>query len=188
MARPSKPVRVINAEKKSHRTKAEIAVREAGEAALLTGEKIRERQQTKENGIAHREFLRVKKLLESIGKNDAIYEPVINRYCLLQAECTGLEEKMTDMEECAKALRQIVEKWAAEGGLDENAVCRMMRYINKIYSTVNTCDAHLQQKRSMLLAIEKECAMTIAAALRTVPKKEAHQAEDPLLKLLKRSG
>lgn len=188
MARPSKPIRVINTEKKSHRTKAEKAAREAGEAALLTGKKMSERPQTRENEIAHKEFLRVKKMLDAIEKNDAIYEPIINRYCMLQAECIELEKQMDDMEKGAEALHQIIARWEERGELEVDEVCEMMKQINKIYKAINTCDAHLQQKRAMLLTIEKESAMTIAAALRTVPKNASKQEEDPLLKLLKRSG
>ena len=31
-------------------------------------------------------------MLSNIGKNDAIYEPIINRYCLIQAECIQIDE------------------------------------------------------------------------------------------------
>ena len=80
MPTPPKPFSVLKSEKKSHRTKKELKLREEGEAALATGVAIRERPEVKKNPIAHKEFLRVNKLLKNIGKNDAIYEPVINRY------------------------------------------------------------------------------------------------------------
>lgn len=93
MARPSKPAAVIEYEKKSHRTKAELAKRKEEERKLLTGQEIKERKEVKGNKDAHREFLRLRKLLRSIGKDDALYEPVINRYAMLQAECRDFEEK-----------------------------------------------------------------------------------------------
>ena len=49
---------------------------------------------------------------------------------------------------------------------------------------MNVCDKQIQAKRKMLLEIEKENVMTIAAAVRTVPKKEEKE-EDPVMKLLK---
>ena len=37
----------------------------------------------------------------------------------------------------------------------------------------------------MLLDIEKENIMTIASALRSIPKKDSDKVEDPLLKVLR---
>ena len=75
--RPSKPVAVIRAEGKSHRTKAELNAREKGEAAFATGIPIKEKEETKKNVVAHKEFLRVTKLLNKIEKCDALYENII---------------------------------------------------------------------------------------------------------------
>ena len=44
--RPSKPVAVIRKEGKSHRTKAEMNAREKCEAALATGNPIKEKEET----------------------------------------------------------------------------------------------------------------------------------------------
>ena len=44
MARPSKPAAVIEYEKKSHRTKAELAKRKEEERKLLTGQVIKARK------------------------------------------------------------------------------------------------------------------------------------------------
>ena len=71
--RPSKPVAVIRKEGKSHRTKAELNAREKGEAAFATGIPIKEKEETKKNVVAHKEFLRVTKLLNKIEKCDALY-------------------------------------------------------------------------------------------------------------------
>lgn len=93
MPTPTKPANVIRLEKKSHRTKKELASRENAEKALLTGEKLKERKEVKSDPVAHKEFLRIKKLLEKIEKNDDLYSSVINRYCQLYAECKDFEEK-----------------------------------------------------------------------------------------------
>ena len=76
MARPAKPAAVIEYEKKSHRTKAEIEKRRKEEGKLLTGQGMKERKEVKEDKDAHREFLRIRKLLRGIGKDDALYEQV----------------------------------------------------------------------------------------------------------------
>lgn len=68
-----------------------------GEAAFATGIPIKEKEETKKNVVAHKEFLRVTKLLNKIEKCDALYENIINRYCLLYAECRDFEEKAREI-------------------------------------------------------------------------------------------
>ena len=57
--------------------------------------------------------------------------------------------------------------------------------IAKIMSSMNAIDKQIQSKRKMLLDIEKENVMTIASALRCIPKKEDKEANNPLLKVLR---
>ena len=73
MARPPKPFTVLKSEGKSHRTKSEMKMREEGEKKLLTGQKLREHQDVKENEVAHKEFLRIKKLLEKIDPGQDLH-------------------------------------------------------------------------------------------------------------------
>lgn len=178
MSRPSKPFKVITNEKKSHRTKAELKIREEGEKALSTDTKIKERIEVKANKVAHKEFKRIEKLLENIDKNDAIYEAVINRYCLLQAECLDFEEKRekfyNDMSNLEDEYKQ-----------DEMSLSEYYNLINDIQKNIVNLDKQIQAKRKMLLDIEKENVMTIASALRCIPKKEDKDAENPLLKVLR---
>ena len=63
MARPSKPASVIRLEGKSHRTKKELRTRKQAEESLLSGVKLKEMEEVKNNPRAHQEFLRMKKLL-----------------------------------------------------------------------------------------------------------------------------
>lgn len=95
MPTASKSADIIRMEGKSHRTKKELRQREQAEKALLTGIPLKERQEVKDNEIAHKEFLRLKKLLEKINKFDDMYGAVINRYCILYAETKEFEEKET---------------------------------------------------------------------------------------------
>lgn len=83
MSRPSKTTAVLGEEKRSHRTKAELRQRAAAENALITGKKMRERPEVKDNEKAHKEWQRIRGLLEAAGKNEALYEATINRYCML---------------------------------------------------------------------------------------------------------
>ncbi|MCP8969714.1 hypothetical protein [Ectobacillus ponti] len=173
MPTPKKPFSVLSAEKKSHKTKAELKTRESGEKALATGAALKERPEVRDNPRAHAEFERLSNLLEKIGKNDAIYEGVINRYCLLQAECHGFEEMRDRMSNELEALEQ------AEGMSAKDYFSLKI----DIQKQIIALDKQIQTKRKMLLDIEKENIMTIAAALRSIPKPE-EKASNKLLEVL----
>lgn len=162
--RPSKPFTVLSSEKKSHRTKAELVQRKNEEQALLTGQKLKESKEVKENPVAHKEFRRVVKLLESIQKNDAIYEQSINRYCLIVAECAEISEK--------KAKLQDEEKMLEEHKGEFEDIKQYFELLIAFQKNELALDKQLQSKRNMLLSLEKENAMTIASALRSIPKKQ----------------
>ena len=175
MPTQTKPVNVIRMEGKSHRTKRELKSRENAEKRLLTGEKLKERKEVKNDPVAHKEFLRIKKLLEKVEKNDDLYSSVINRYCQLYAECKDFEEKreaiykqLLDLQENYQEEMTIKEYYNLELGMQKNLI---------------SLDKQVQTKRKMLLDIEKENIMTIASALRSVPKK-VEKKDNPLLAAL----
>ena len=184
MPTPAKPYTVIKNEKKSHRTKAEMSARKQGEESLMTSETLKERKEVKENKIAHKEFLRIEKLLKNIEKNDAIYEAVINRYCMLQAECKEVEERRSTYEEMLLEIRAAIPELSKE---DKNKyvfeLAEISKSLARISAQIAGCDKILGTKRKMLLDIEKENVMTIAAALRSIPKKTTTE-KNPLLKAL----
>ena len=179
MSRPPKPYLVLQAEGKSNRTKAELKQRKEAEESLLTGVALKERQEVKDNPIAHKEFLRLNKLLKKIEKNDDIYGPVINRYCLLLAECVDFENKREKVYEQASKLEKMLDKQDLEFDQYRDTI----KEITKIYNTTISLDKQIQSKRRMLFDIEKENIMTISAALRSIPK-EVNKEENPLLKAL----
>lgn len=172
MPTPPKPFTVLKAEKKSHRTKKELKIREQGEKALATGTAIKERKEVKENQVAHKEFLRINKLLKNIEKNDAIYEAVINRYCMLQAECHDFERKREQIYKLIERLEESFYSMVDE--LDGKEKAKELRAFSgnmaELSTTLISIDRQLQSKRKMLLDIEKENIMTVAAALRSIPK------------------
>ncbi len=174
MPTPPKPFSVLTSEKKSHRTKAELKQRKQGEEALSTGASIRERSEVKNNPVAHKEFRRINGLLERIQKNDAIYEAIINRYCMMTAECTDLQNKR----ECCYAVAMDLQKCFFEeiDNTPAEARAKLIRSYTRAHAdmldSLIRCDMQIQSKRKMLLDIEKENIMTIAAALRSIPKKE----------------
>ena len=191
MPTPTKPFKVLTSEKKSHRTKAALKMREEGEKSLSTDIELKERKEVRQNKVAHKEFKRVQKILKNIDKNDAIYEAVINRYCLLQAECFDLEERREECYNLISKLREEEKELIAELKDREN-IDELIDYkleyaksLAKMMSSMSTIDKQIQAKRKMLLDIEKENVMTIASALRCVPKKEDKETDNPLLKVLR---
>lgn len=159
---PKSHLQLVN-EKKSHRTKAELEQREKGEKALLTGVSLHEWQEVKNDPVAHKEFVRIRKLLKKIQHDDALYEPVINRYCLLLAECKKFEDLAAQIPDELQELKQSY----TDHGIEFLAY---MEAQEKLQSRLLAIDKRLMDKRKMLLSIEKENVMTILAALRAVPK------------------
>lgn len=159
MARPSKPLSLVQ----GHRTNAEKKVRADAEASLLTGIPMKEWKNTKLKTVAHKEFLRVKKLLESIGKNDGLYESVINRYAMMASECAEFEQMIEDN-------RLAIEALDIKKDLENLPVEDYLKLKLSIQNQILSVDRQLHAKRDMMLKIERENIMTIAAALRSVPK------------------
>lgn len=185
MPTPPKPYLVLASENKSHRTKSELNKRKQGEEALSTGVALKERSEVKNNPIAHKEFKRLNTLLGSISKNDAIYEIIINRYCLMVAECTDLQTKR---ESCYQIMLKLDESFYEEiNNTPSEERAKLIRSYAKTHSdllnSLLCCDSQVQSKRKMLLDIEKENIMTIAAALRSIPKKTGEK-KNPLLEAL----
>ncbi|GAA0763834.1 hypothetical protein [Clostridium sartagoforme] len=191
MPTPTKPFSVLKSEGKSHRTKKELKMREQGEKALSTGTVLRERREVKKNKVAHKEFKRINELLSSIEKNDAIYEAVINRYCILYAECIDLEDKRESMYDLIEDLKEQFEN-SKEYLEDEELAKETRKFASSISDLTKSMieiDRQVQQKRKMLLDIEKENIMTIASALRVIPKKpENDSAKETILKVLSGNG
>lgn len=183
MARPSKSVAVLGEEKRSHRTKAEMRQRAGAEKALATGRTLKERAEVRENETAHREFKRVYALLAVIGKNDALYEPIINRYCMLQAECADMEEMKTEFRASRQELKEEYQAGKigedVPGGLTPSAYYKLL---STMQGNILALDKQIQAKQKMMFDIEKECAMTISSAMRSIPK--AEKKENPLAALL----
>lgn len=191
MPTPTKPFSVLKTEGKSHRTKKELKLREEGEKSLSTGTALKVRKEVKNNKVAHKEFKRINELLSSIEKNDAIYEAVINRYCILYAECIDFEDRRENMYNLIEDLKQQFEK--SKEVLDDEELAKETREFAKAISDLTKSmievDRQIQQKRKMLLDIEKENIMTIASALRVIPKKpDSDSAKETILKVLSGNG
>ena len=172
MGRPSKPLVLI----KGHRTEAEKEIRKKAEESMLTKQPMKEWKPVRDDESAHRHFIRIRKLLRGIDKDDALYEQVINRYCTLLSECEAYEDKTAKLHGLFDDL---------EDRKDEMEFTAYMKSALDLTKAIQKNDSLLQTKRKMLLDIEKENIMTIASQLRSVPKKAPDEAEeDPMAKLL----
>ena len=186
MARPSKPVSVIQMEDKAHRTKKELASRKRAEDGMQSGEQIKKFPEIKENKKASMEWDRVTGLLDKIGKNDRMYETVINRYCLILAECRDLENFRKTVKTNMKNMNTLFkENVLAEMNIEEKAELSIefADKMARLSATLIKYDKEIDKKRAMLLAIEKESGMTMAAMLRSIPK-EPEKTTNPLLEAL----
>ena len=109
MSRPANSyLTLIQENTRGHRTKAEIEQRKKGEEALLTKVKMREFPETKENPKAHLEYKRVSNLMKKIEKDDDLFSAVINRYCMLKAECDEIKERS---ETLYGTIQQLQRQW-----------------------------------------------------------------------------
>lgn len=168
MARPSKPVTLVE----GHRTKDELQVRRDAEAALLTHTPMRMQFVKKSHKTAAKEFERIKGLLAVIGKDDALYEQIINTHCLLVEECEQIEDVRNQFVGSKAELQEDYSHDRTgdpeDGGI---AAAEYYRLLAKLSESIINCDKQLMAKRKMLLDIDKENVMTVQSALRSIPKK-----------------
>jgi hypothetical protein len=153
-----KPLSLIQ----GNRTKAEIAVRAAGEKALTTQEKMRAPAGATKNKEAYAYWRRLTKVLGSVGLDEAFYENTLWRYCLLLAEHDQLAAERVERANDLSDLR------AARGEMDED------EYFKRLDAQVRALDATdrtIAKKRDQMLSIEKENLLTVQGKLRAIPKK-----------------
>ena len=165
MARPPKAL----AQVEGHLTKAQRETRENAEKQLSSDEKIEMSAAVKKSKVAKDLFKRV--------TDDAFYEPVINRYCVMTAECETLEHDLQRTEELLDTL---------EDRREDMEFTDYVQYAGQLMATKQKITAGLDKKRAMLLQIEKENVMTVMGKLRAVPKKapEEELEEDPMMYIL----
>ena len=189
MPRPSKSVNSL----RGHRTKLEIEIRKQAENNLKTGEKMREFKEVKSDKVAHKEFLRVQKLMSSNDKDDDLYSAVINRYCMLHSECRAFEKLKSSYDKLIDELVADKEKVVKDYAPPEDTSERMSltAYYNlkgTFTKAITSLDDAILRKRKMMFDIEKENLMTVASGLRSIPKTPAEDKKSPLEDILNGSG
>ena len=162
MARPAKTASIIALEGKSHRTKKELAYRRRQENANLTGQPMKEDRNTRVNEVAHKEFLRLKKIMKAIEKDDAIYSAVINRYCIITSEVAALETTRMSLNELADEIKNHRD--------DYDSFKEYSKALVEMQGQIISVDISIQKKRQQLFQIEKENCMTVSSSLRVFNK------------------
>ncbi len=172
MARPGKAVDVIEDEGRSHRTRGELEQRRAAEKAALTGLPMRESPEVKQDAVAHKEFCRVRKLLAAVGKNDALYEAVMNDYCRFKSDIARYT-----------AMREVIQRELKALDDADMDVVERFKLKASLVKQIMDCDQRIQTFQKKRFDIEKENAMTISSAQRSIPK-TVSEKKNPLLEAI----
>ena len=178
MGRPSIPAELLKSEGKSHRTKQELAFRKQQEEATLTGKKLEEPRAVKDLKIAHATFLKTRRLLDAINKNDELYSAATCRYCTNT-------QKLADAEESIQVLKTELEELreSRSSYVENKAIPDYYRMLTKLEDTITRKEQLAAGIRKELTDFEKENCMTIASSLRSIAKQPEKKA-NPLLEAL----
>lgn len=179
MGRPSKPVAVLKEEKKSHRTSRELAYRAREEQDTLTGEPIIEPASLKENKIAHKEFLRVRRILRKIKKDDELYGNPVRRYCMNAAKLEATNKTIDSLMDELERLKESRQEY-----LDQDDLPGYYKMLTAIGNLLTKEEGLAKDIRREMDSFEKENCMTIASSLRSIPKtptKKKSALEEALL-------
>ena len=178
MGRPSKPAELLKSEGKSHRTKQELAFRKQQEEATLTGKKLEEPRAVTDLKIAHATFLKTRRLLDAINKNDELYSAATCRYCTNT-------QKLADAEESIQVLKTELEELreSRSSYVENKAIPDYYRMLTKLEDTITRKEQLAAGIRKELTDFEKENCMTIASSLRSIAKQPEKKA-NPLLEAL----
>lgn len=114
--------------------------------------------------------MRIKKLLKSIKKDDDIFGSAINRYCLLQAKLADFEKKREDI---SQGIQMVEED--RDNIEEDSSLTSYYKILANMEKTMIDIDKQVMAKRKMMLDLEKENLMTVAAAMRSIPKKAAEK-------------
>lgn len=134
-----------------HRTKAEKEFRKEAEKSLYTGVDFKESDQVAADKIAHREFLRLKKMFAKIPFIDGLDEQVINRYCLEVSALSGFQDSVATLDKM----------------FDESeTVEQRIEIKNMILKTLSA----MMKSKELLLKYEDRLFLNPAGRVKSIPK------------------
>lgn len=173
--RPPKQLTLV----KGHLTNAQKETREKAEKELVTSYVMKPWVKTRANATAMKQFKKIKKAFSKIGQDDICFESVLNRYCIIFAECEETEETR---EMIIAGMREMLRH--KDELIKATDLLTYAQQISELADKAAACDRTLAKKREMMLAIERENIMTVNAKLRAVPKKPVEDEADEITKLL----
>ncbi|WP_167751425.1 P27 family phage terminase small subunit [Lentibacillus salicampi] len=166
--RSSKPIQLIKSEGKSHRTKAELEHREKAEKSLYTGTNFREDPATKADPVAHKEFLRLRKLYKQIEFVDGLDQATINRYCQLKSQESMLQDLYNSVKVAMESYEDINKKMAH-------------------YEDMKEVLGKQNQVRDKMLKLEDRLFLNPVARMRAIPKQpEEKKKKSPMEEFMER--
>lgn len=148
----------------SHTSKRDKAEQEERAVAMITGSKIKEHKQVADNPAAHKEYVRLMKIMRKINKDDSLYEAQVNRMAELAGE---IEELRSQREKVQKNIKK-VEKQMDKG---EGDFEKLNNTIIKYQKTYIDLDKQIMKKREMLNKLETTNCFTVSTSNRTVNTK-----------------
>lgn len=160
--------------KKPHRSNKEIEERRRNERAAFTGITIKEHPEVKTNEVAHKEYLKIIKILNAVNKNDASFENIVNRYCEIYAEIDDLRNRKDGIK---KSLELI------ESKINTEFDSKLFSNQTNLTKTLMSIDGKIDNKRKILFDYEKQLGFTIDSASKMICTK-TEEEEDPLLSIL----
>lgn len=165
--RPSKPIQLLKSENKSHRTKAELEHREKMEKSLKTNTRIKEEPATKSDPIAHKEFLRLRKLYKEIEFVDGLDSEVVNRYCQLRSQESMLQDFYSDIKEAMDTFTDVADKL-------------------ELFAELKDVISKQNQVRDKMLKLEDRLFLNPVARMKSIPKEPPKKDSSNMSKFLER--
>lgn len=156
MPTPPKPVEYMT----KHMSKRAKTERATAEKSLLTGENFTESAQVKSDPVAHREYMRLKRLYEKIDFVDALDKDIINDYCMERA----------NLEQLTNILIQMRNKCEETDDLDQKMT---------VFGELQKVSVEIRKCREVLLKMQDRLFLNPAGRLRAIPKKPAEPEQAP---------
>jgi phage terminase small subunit len=141
-----------------HRTIAEKQVRAKAEKSLYTGEQFFEVASVKADPLAHKEFVRLKRLYSKIAFIDALDQQLINRYCLELSNLEKLQKNLIELQYIADETDQMDVKIA-------------------ILDRITRISQIMMKSKELILKYEDRLFLNPASRVKSVPKTPEKAAE-----------
>lgn len=157
MPRPSKPVSI----NKKRLTKAEKEFRLEQESKLKTGNKLIAYDDVKNDKIAYKEFLRLRKMFVKLDFIDSLDEQIINRYCKEISRKNNIEVMLQKMQ-------NKLNEDSFMTNTQYSDICKSIDSLNKTITNIN----------NMLLKYEDRLFLNPFSRMKAVPKTPPKESKD----------